>query len=119
MVVLTLGNSGIIAPPLSSNIAAARHVVEADDSGDAILGTFIAAYIFYVATETTTAGWIAPHLHRVGYSASLGSVITAGFWLGLAVGRVLAGPAGSASLAIIDWSSPDSPRPSRSVCSRS
>ena len=52
-----------------------------------ILGTFIVAYVLYVATETTAAGWIAPHLHRIGYSSSIGSIITAGFWLGLALGR--------------------------------
>lgn len=92
-VVLTLGNSGIVAPPM-------RDAPRRDTTGVSsvqrrrILGTFIAAYILYVATETTTAGWIAPQLHRGGLSTSLGSAITAGFWLGLAIGRVLAGPAG-------------------------
>jgi len=91
VVVLTLGNRGLIAPPLSREQR--RHdLVVNRTQRRSILGTFIAAYIFYVATETTTAGWIAPHLHRLGYSASIGSVVTAGFWLGLAVGRVLAGP---------------------------
>jgi FHS family glucose/mannose:H+ symporter-like MFS transporter len=89
--VLTLGNRGLIAPPLSREHRRSENVVNRTQRR-AILGTFIAAYICYVATETTTAGWIAPHLHRIGYSASLGSVVTAGFWLGLAVGRVLAGP---------------------------
>jgi len=92
-VVLTFGNSGIIAPPM-------RDAPQRDTLGVSaqrrrrILGTFIAAYVLYVATETTTAGWIAPQLHRGGLSTSLGSVITAGFWLGLAIGRVLAGPIG-------------------------
>lgn len=92
-VVLTFGNGGIIAPPM-------RDAPQRDTLGVSaerrrrILGTFIAAYILYVATETTTAGWIAPQLHRGGLSASLGSAITAGFWLGLAIGRVLAGPVG-------------------------
>jgi fucose permease len=56
------------------------------------LWTFIIAYILYVAAESSASGWIASHLNRVGYSASLGSVITAGFWLGLAAGRVIGGP---------------------------
>jgi len=91
VVVLTLGNRGLRAPPLSREQR--RHdLVVNRTQRRSILGTFIAAYIFYVATETTTAGWIAPHLHRLGYSVSIGSVVTAGFWLGLAVGRVLAGP---------------------------
>jgi fucose permease len=91
VVVLTLGNRGLIAPPLSREH---RHhdLVVNRARRKSILATFIAAYIFYVATETTTAEWIASSLHRVGYSASIGSVVTAGFWLGLAIGRVLAGP---------------------------
>jgi FHS family glucose/mannose:H+ symporter-like MFS transporter len=91
VVVLTLGNRGLIAPPLSREHRRSDLVVNRTQRR-AILATFIGAYVFYVATETTTAGWIAPHLHRIGYSASLGSIITAGFWLGLAIGRVLAGP---------------------------
>ncbi len=91
VVVLTLGNRGLIAPALSREHRHHELVVNRARR-KSILATFIAAYICYVATETTTAGWIAPHLHRVGYSVSVGSVVTAGFWLGLAVGRVLAGP---------------------------
>ena len=45
-----------------------------------------------MATESSAAAWIAPQLHRVGYSQSTGAVVTAGFWLSLAVGRFLAGP---------------------------
>jgi FHS family glucose/mannose:H+ symporter-like MFS transporter len=93
VVILTQGNRGLIAPPLSVEHRRSDHVINRAQRR-AILATFITAYIFYVATETTTAGWIAPHLHRVGYSASLGSVDTAGFWLGLAIGRILAGPIG-------------------------
>jgi MFS transporter, FHS family, glucose/mannose:H+ symporter len=91
VVVLTLGNRGLIAPPLTREHRHHELVVNRAQR-KSILATFIAAYIFYVATETTTAGWIAPNLHRIGYSASIGSVVTAGFWLGLAIGRVLAGP---------------------------
>ena len=42
--------------------------------------------------STTAAAWITPQLHRVGYSQSFGAVVTAGFWLSLAIGRFLAGP---------------------------
>jgi FHS family glucose/mannose:H+ symporter-like MFS transporter len=93
IVVLTLGNRGLIAPPLSSEHRRSELVVNRAQRRS-ILATFIVSFIFYVATETTTAGWIAPDLHRIGYSASIGSVVTAGFWLGLALGRVLAGPVG-------------------------
>jgi FHS family glucose/mannose:H+ symporter-like MFS transporter len=93
IVVLTFGNRGLIAPPLTSEHRRSDLAVNREQRRS-ILATFIVAYILYVATETTTAGWIAPHLHRIGYSASIGSVVTAGFWLGLALGRVLAGPVG-------------------------
>lgn len=57
-----------------------------------LVAVFVAAYVLYVATETTAAGWIAPQLHRAGDSESIGAITTAGFWLGLAIGRFLAGP---------------------------
>ena len=91
IVVLTFGNRGLIAPPLTVEHRRSELVVNRAQRRS-ILGTFIVAYVLYVATETTTAGWIAPHLHRIGYSVSIGSIVTAGFWLGLALGRVLAGP---------------------------
>ena len=53
---------------------------------------WIVAYVLYVAAEASSAGWIAPQLHRVGFSQSTGAVVTAGFWSGLAVGRVLTRP---------------------------
>ncbi|MGH9020276.1 MAG: MFS transporter [Acidimicrobiales bacterium] len=85
---LALTTRGITAPPLRADAA---HVTE-DPRRRAVLTTFICAYVLYVATEASAAGWIAPQLHRVGFSQSIGSLSTAGFWLGLAVGRVLAGP---------------------------
>jgi FHS family glucose/mannose:H+ symporter-like MFS transporter len=91
IVVLTFGNRELIAPPLTVEHRRSELVVNRAQRRS-ILGTFIVAYVLYVATETTTAGWIAPHLHRIGYSVSIGSIVTAGFWLGLALGRVLAGP---------------------------
>ena len=53
------------------------------------------AFTLYVAAETSTSGWIASQLHRTGYSASLGSLVTAGFWLGVALGRVAGGIPGT------------------------
>ncbi|HEY5265793.1 MAG TPA: MFS transporter [Acidimicrobiales bacterium] len=57
-----------------------------------ILITFALAYILYVAIETSSSGWMATQLHHVGYSQSTGSLVTAGFWTGLAIGRFLGGP---------------------------
>jgi FHS family glucose/mannose:H+ symporter-like MFS transporter len=85
---LAFSTRGVTAPPLSS-----EHRRTDSPRRRAVLATFIVAYVLYVATEASLTGWIAPQLHRVGYSQTVGAVATAGFWLGLALGRVLAGPA--------------------------
>ena len=85
---LTASTSGVGAPRISRAHPRARH-----PRRRAALGVFVTAFILYVATEAATAAWIAPQLHRVGYSQSTGAVVTAGFWLGLSIGRFLAGPA--------------------------
>jgi fucose permease len=90
-VILSSFNRGIVAPPMQAG-AHHRDSLVAKGRRRSILLTFIVAYILYVAIETSTAGWIAPQLHRVGYSQSLASVVTAGFWGGLAVGRLVGGP---------------------------
>jgi FHS family glucose/mannose:H+ symporter-like MFS transporter len=90
-VLLSLNNRGLIAPPL--RVEEHHHLeVMGREQRRAILWTFIVAYVLYVACESSASGWIASHLNRVGYTASIGSLITAGFWLGLAVGRVMGGP---------------------------
>jgi FHS family glucose/mannose:H+ symporter-like MFS transporter len=85
---LTASTGGVGAPRMARAHPSAPH-----PQRRAALGVFVAAYILYVATESSAAAWIAPQLHRVGYSQSTGAVATAGFWLGLTVGRFLAGPA--------------------------
>jgi MFS transporter, FHS family, glucose/mannose:H+ symporter len=57
----------------------------------AVLLVFVAALGSYVALETATAGWLATQLHGWGYAAVVGTAVTAGFWAGLAVGRLGAG----------------------------
>ena len=57
-----------------------------------VLVTFIAAYVLYVGLETTASGWMASHLHGIGYSQSVGSFTTAGFWIGLTIARAFGGP---------------------------
>ncbi len=58
----------------------------------AILVTFTIAYALYVGAETAASGWLAAQIHHAGYSLSTASVVTAGFWTGLALGRLLGGP---------------------------
>jgi MFS transporter, FHS family, glucose/mannose:H+ symporter len=56
-----------------------------------ILPVFVAALGFYVALETATAGWLATQLHGWGYAPPVPAAVTAGFWAGLAIGRLAGG----------------------------
>ena len=60
---LTASTGGAGAPKM-----ARAHPQERHPRRRAALGVFVAAYVLYVATESSAAGWIAPQLHRVGYS---------------------------------------------------
>ncbi len=84
-------NGSISAPPLHAGAPRYREPV-VRRRRRTILTTFVVAYVLYVAAETSASGWIASHLHGVGYSQSVGSLATAGFWLGLMFGRVMVGP---------------------------
>jgi fucose permease len=90
-VVLSTLNRGVIAPPLSDE-ARAHEYSSRNDERRPILITFIIAYVLYVAAETSTSGWIASQLHREGFTTSVASLATGGFWLGLALGRSVGGP---------------------------
>jgi fucose permease len=89
-VLLSTTNGGVHAPPLRAETHQ-RQLTAMKSQRRPILLTFIVAFILYVAAETSTSGWIASQIHRVGYSTSLASLITAGFWLGIAIGRVFGG----------------------------
>jgi fucose permease len=90
-VVLATLSGSVVAPPVRAEPLQAE-ITRMKDQRRPILITFVLAFIFYVAIETSASGWMATQLHRVGYSQSLGSVVTAGFWGGMAVGRSLGGP---------------------------
>lgn len=90
-VLLSTVNRGVHAPPLRAEVNQ-REMTLMKAQRRPILITFIVAFIFYVAAETSTSGWLASQLHRVGYSSSLGSFITAAFWSALALGRIFGGP---------------------------
>lgn len=57
----------------------------------AVLPVFVVALGSYVAFETAVAGWLATQLHGWGYATAVGGGVTAGFWAGLALGRLGAG----------------------------
>ena len=55
-----------------------------------LVGIFLAAYIFYVGLEIGVGGWMTSHLVSVGQPYLDAASFTSGFWLAIAVGRVLA-----------------------------
>lgn len=85
---LTAFMRGIEATPPPPKSTVARLARPANRS--AVLRTFLAAFCCYVALETAVAGWIASQLHGLGYAVTVGSLVTAGFWAGLAIGRLAA-----------------------------
>jgi len=89
--VLSTLTRGVHAPPQGVEPLQAE-ISQMKEQRRPILVTFVCAYIFYVAVETISSGWMATQLHGVGYTESIGSLVTAGFWLGIAVGRLLGGP---------------------------
>jgi fucose permease len=89
-IVLSSLNRGVVAPPLSTQIR--RHETDSHNAQRrSILIIFIVAYVLYVATESSASGWIASQLHQEGSSTSIGSLVTGGFWMGLALGRTFGG----------------------------
>jgi fucose permease len=89
-VVLTSFNRGVHAPALRAEVLQSR-VSAARTQRWPILVSFIGAYVVYVAVETSASGWMSSQLQRGGYSASVGSVVTAGFWVGMTIGRSVGG----------------------------
>lgn len=90
-VLLSLLTRGIVAPPTRAARASERAPLNISRRRSVLI-TFAGALIMYVAVESSTAGWIATQLHNEGYSKLVGSLVTAGFWSGLAIGRFLGGP---------------------------
>ncbi|MHB1088782.1 MAG: MFS transporter [Acidimicrobiales bacterium] len=89
--VLSLLTRGIIAPAIR-DAAPHERAHAKNPRRRSILTTFAGALILYVAVESSSAGWIAAQLHSEGFSKLVGSLVTAGFWSGLAIGRFLGGP---------------------------
>ena len=86
---LAVTTGGVHAPP-HRHEARARSVVDAA-TRRRILATFIVAYVFYEALESSSSGWMASQLHGAGYSDHVAIVVTAGFWIGMTVMRTLGG----------------------------
>ena len=89
-VILATFTRGVHAPALRAE-ARQRQVSMLTSQRRPILLTFVAGYIVYIAVETSASGWMATQLHASGYTQSFASVITAGFWTGIALGRASTG----------------------------
>jgi len=55
-----------------------------------LVAIFLVAFVFYVGVETGVGGWMPSHLESVGLPSLEAASITSGFWLAMAVGRLLA-----------------------------
>jgi MFS transporter, FHS family, glucose/mannose:H+ symporter len=60
------------------------------DSSVFLLGVFMVAFALYVGMEAGIGGWMPSHLESVGLQSVAAATLTSGFWLALAVGRLLA-----------------------------
>ena len=58
--------------------------------GGVLVLIFLVAFVFYVGTETGVGGWMTSHLESSGFGSVDAASLTSGFWLAMAVGRVLA-----------------------------
>jgi FHS family glucose/mannose:H+ symporter-like MFS transporter len=60
------------------------------DSPALLLGIFMVAFALYVGMEAGIGGWMPSHLESVGLQSVAAATLTSGFWLALAMGRLLA-----------------------------
>ncbi|HEY1419887.1 MAG TPA: MFS transporter [Candidatus Dormibacteraeota bacterium] len=56
-----------------------------------LIPLFVIAFGLYVGTEAGVGGWSTSHLVFTGLSPGTAAAFTSGFWLAMAVGRLLAG----------------------------
>jgi MFS transporter, FHS family, glucose/mannose:H+ symporter len=54
-----------------------------------LIGIFVCAFALYVGTESGTGGWMTSHLESLQVRSQTAAVLTSGFWLALAAGRLL------------------------------
>jgi MFS transporter, FHS family, glucose/mannose:H+ symporter len=54
-----------------------------------LIGIFVVAFILYVGTEAGVGGWMPTHLESLGLHSGSAATLTSGFWLALALGRLL------------------------------
>jgi predicted MFS family arabinose efflux permease len=55
----------------------------------AAVALFLAVGLFYAGTETSIGAWQSTHLERSGWEVQAATAATAGFWAGMALGRIV------------------------------
>jgi FHS family glucose/mannose:H+ symporter-like MFS transporter len=60
------------------------------DSSVFLLAIFMLAFALYVGVEAGIGGWMPSHLESIGVQSVAAAALTSGFWLALAMGRLLA-----------------------------
>lgn len=58
--------------------------------GGLLVLIFLVGFAFYVGTETGVGGWMTSHLESAGFGSVDAASLTSGFWLAMAIGRLLA-----------------------------
>jgi len=58
--------------------------------GGMLIAIFLVAFAVYVGVETGIGGWMPSHLESLGIRSLDAASLTSGFWLAIAIGRLLA-----------------------------
>lgn len=57
---------------------------------NSLVALFMGAFVLYVGVEVGVGGWMPSHLQALGHSSSAAALLTSGYWLTFALGRLLA-----------------------------
>ena len=82
----------VVLVPAAAGISGRLPVTPRTKGGrpGALVGIFLVAFVFYVGMEVGVGGWMTSHLESVGMQSLAAASLTSGFWLAMAVGRVMA-----------------------------
>jgi MFS transporter, FHS family, glucose/mannose:H+ symporter len=84
----------VVLVPAAAGISGRLPVTPRDAArprgGGMLVLIFLVAFAFYVGTETGVGGWMTSHLESAGFGSVDAASLTSGFWLAMAVGRLLA-----------------------------
>jgi MFS transporter, FHS family, glucose/mannose:H+ symporter len=78
--------------PLVSGVSGRLPFMPSRTAGSSVflLAIFMVAFALYVGMEAGIGGWMPSHLESIGVQSVAAATLTSGFWLALALGRLLA-----------------------------